>query len=66
MWVVYDKPTDYPTKFVARRFEGEKPTASIIITSDLETLRSILAFEMRLVCLMRSPEDDPKIVETWL
>jgi hypothetical protein len=33
---------------------------------DLEKLRDVLQFELHLVKLMRSPEDDPKIVETWL
>ena len=70
MWTVYDHPIDYPDKFVARRFDvdkgGPKPSASIIIMDDLEKLREVLAYEMHLVCLSRSPEDDPKIVETWL
>jgi hypothetical protein len=70
MWVVYDHPTDYPNSFVARRFDvdaaGPKPSASIIIAPDLEKLQDVLEFEMGLVKLMRSPGDDPKIVETWL
>lgn len=70
MWTVYDHPLDYPDKFVARRFDfdasGPKPSASIIVAPDLETLRDILEFELHLVKLMRSPGDDPKIVETWL
>ena len=70
MWTVYNSPSDYPGKFVARRFDvdasGPKPSMSIIIMDDLDKLREMLAFEMHLVCLTRSPEDDPKIVETWL
>lgn len=70
MWTVYDHPLDYPEKYVARQFivaaSGPRPTASIIIADDLETLRETLCFEMHLACLTRSPEDDPKIVETWL
>jgi hypothetical protein len=70
MWTVYDHPTDYPNTFVARRFDidgnGATPTASIIVAPDLTTLRDILAFQMGLTCLTRSPGDDPKIVETWL
>jgi hypothetical protein len=70
MWTVYDNPKDYPGKFVARRFDvdasGPKPSASIIVAEDLETLQDILQFEMGLVKLMRSPEDEPQIVETWL
>lgn len=70
MWTVYDRPLDYPDKFVARRFDvddgGYRPSGSIIIAPDLETLRNILEFELHLTCLSRSPEDEPQIVETWL
>lgn len=55
---------------LARRFDvdasGPNPSATIIIASDLETLRDILSYELYLVCIARAPEDDPKIVETWL
>jgi hypothetical protein len=70
IWTVYDHPLDYPDKFVARRFDvdanGARPSASIIITPDLETLRDILQFEMHLTCYTRAPTDDPNIVESWL
>lgn len=70
MWVVYDSPSDYPGKFVARRWEvgaeGPRPTESMIIMEDLEALRDVLMVEMGLVKLMRSDGDDPKIVETWM
>jgi hypothetical protein len=70
MWTVYDHPTDYPDSFVARRFDvdgnGAKPSESIIIHSDLNKLRDMLCFELRLTCLARSEGDDPKIIETWL
>ena len=70
IWTVYDHPLDYPNDFVARRFEigagGHRPTASIIVAPDLETLRRIFLTEMHLTCLARHPADDPKIVECWL
>lgn len=70
MWTVYDHPTDYPDKYVARRFDvdakGARPSSSLIVTDNLETLRTILAIEMSLVCLTRHVWDDPKIMETWL
>ena len=70
MWTVYDNPTDYPGKFVARRFdvdgEGPKPSSSVIIMDDLDKLRDVLCYELHLTCLCRNEEDDPKIVETWL
>lgn len=66
IWTVYDHPTDYPDKYVARLFEGDQATASIIIADSLETLRMILCFEMGLARLARFAGDDAKIVETWL
>jgi hypothetical protein len=70
MWTVYKRPTDYPDKFVARRFDvgagGPKPSADIIVAEDLKTLRTILRDEMHLTCLSRDPSDEVQIVETWL
>jgi hypothetical protein len=70
IWTVFDRPSDYPDKYVARRFDvdanGPRATESIIIMDDLDKLREMLAFEMRLTCLDRLPQDDPKIVEVWL
>jgi len=68
MWTVYDHPIDYPDKFVARRFDVDAggPSASVIVMDDLDDLRDILAYDMQLTCLARSPEDEPQIVETWL
>lgn len=70
IWTVYDNPTDYPGKFVARRFDvdasGPRPSASVIVAPDLEALRNILAFELHLTCLTRNEQDEPQIVECWL
>jgi hypothetical protein len=70
IWTVYSHPKDYPDKFVARRFDvdgdGASPSQSVIIAPDLETLRSILKFEMHLTCLTRAVTDEPQIVESWL
>ena len=70
IWTVYNSPTDYPDKFVARRFDvdkdGPRPSDSIIVAPDLETLRDILEFELHLTCLTRNHEDEPQIVESWL
>lgn len=69
MWTVYDHPADYPDHFVARRFEvdgsGARATSITIWSSGLGELRAALAGR-GLTVLTRSPEDDPKIVETWL
>ena len=66
IWTVYKHPIDYPGKYVARLFRGETPTASVMIADDIETIRDIMLRDFNLVCLLRSPKDDPNILETWL
>lgn len=69
MWVVYERPTDYPNECIARRWEivdgAEQPTDSVIIADSLDAIRRVL-WEWDLCCLERMPKDDPKIVEVWL
>lgn len=68
VWTVYEKPTDFPTMFVARRWEVIGPaavaTSEALFAYDLERLREQLP--PGLVMLARHPEDDSTIVETWL
>lgn len=65
IWTVYDHPTDYPESFVARRFCGIKATRDRIVVKDLEAIRKTMR-ALGLRCLARFPEDDPKIIETWI
>lgn len=65
VWVVYDHPRDWPDYYVARCWMGEQPTGDMILSMDLDMLRSSL--ESRgLVHLDRMDGDDPAILETWL
>lgn len=64
-WTIYERPRDYPTGFVARRFEGEAPTGDALYADNLDALRDVLQ-GMGLVMLMRQPDDPVVIVETWL
>ena len=67
-WTIYDHPSDYPHCFVAREWRvtaaGLTPGEEIV-APELDMLRAFLRAR-GLVCLTRSPEDDPKLVETWL
>jgi len=69
IWTVYDHPSDMPDKFVARRFvvdaTGPRATKDVLASPDLAALREGLEM-LGLTPLARSPEDDPKIVESWL
>jgi hypothetical protein len=68
LYVIYEKPSDYPDGFVVRLHvataEGSYPTDSAITCSTSEEAR--LAIPDGLVCITRSEGDDKTIVETWL
>lgn len=68
IWTIYDKPTDHPDGFIARRFdinaEGPKPTDFTII-GDLESLREGF-WKAGLMKLTRQAGDEPQIVESWV
>lgn len=64
LWVVYDSPSDFPGRFVARKWVHDKPTAETMEAGTLDDLRALLPTGM--VSLQRSRQDDPKIVEIWI
>ena len=69
MFVVYERPADYPQSFVVRRYEispgHSGSTSDVRVVASLEEARRPLA-EMRLTNIGRYPGDDPVIVEVWL
>ena len=64
MFVVYERPRDYPAHFVVRRFLGEKPTEDFAMAETLDGARAEVP--PGLVMMARAEGDDPKIVEVWL
>jgi hypothetical protein len=66
IWVIYKHPRDYPDKYIARLWRNDQATSSVMIADDIERLRDVLQFEMGLVKLMPTPQDDPVIIESWL
>lgn len=69
VWVIYDKPADFPNCFVARRWTvmGTQldPTTDLIICPQLEIIRTHMrSFGFRR--FDRLPADDACVVETWL
>lgn len=67
MWVISERPSDFPTKFVARKWEVAKTpelTADILVADSLEEVRGMIP--QGLYRLARDPSDEPQIVETWL
>lgn len=66
IWTIYDHPLDFPNHFVARCFIYDQPTGSYMTADTVDQLRAVLCDEMHLTCLMRSPEDHPSVVESWI
>ena len=64
LWTVYDSPTDLPGRFVARKWLLDQPTNELLQDKTLDGLRGKLP--QGLTRMPRAPEDDPKIVETWI
>ncbi len=64
IWVVYDKPKDFPEDFVARLWKNHSATSTFHKAKSLEELRNLLP--SGLACIARNETDDPCIVECWL
>ena len=70
VWVIYDHPKDFPDVFVARpQFAMQDgsvvPCPLAFMHEDIDVIRNALA-GIGLTCMARDPNDDAKIVETWL
>ncbi|MHC2536963.1 hypothetical protein [Bradyrhizobium diazoefficiens] len=72
-WTIFHRPVDWPDGYIARRFEVgggtgvPVPTKSNLAGGDsaLPMLRQV--FEAAgLVCMTRSDEDHPSVVESWM
>lgn len=73
MFVVFDKPTDYPNSAVVRRFSisivtGSSPDPDPFVVADnLDEARKELNRKRKgLHCMPRNVSDESQIVETWL
>lgn len=70
-FTIYEKPKDYPDKFVVRRWAVVRGRPNPVpdpkawaVADSLEMARK--ALPPGLVCTQRYPGDDPVIVETWV
>lgn len=65
--VIYNSPVDYKGYFVARIWDMDKPTNTLMLKKDLNKIREdIKAHCPNMVRLQRAKKDDPCIVETWI
>lgn len=69
IWTVYERPSDFPDMYVARRFEitagKAEPTTEFIAAKLLAPVRRAMQ-ERGLYRLDRNPNDEPQVVECWL
>jgi hypothetical protein len=65
VWSVYDKPLDFPTKVVVRKWHGIAPTLDAMLFDTLEEAREHLA-ERGLINVGRNESDQTQIVESWI
>lgn len=68
IWTIYDRPDDYPSKFVVRKFDivGQMimPTEEINLADTVDEARELVPEGL---CLIpRSPEDHINVVESWV
>lgn len=68
MAVIYNNPSDYPGKYVARIYEGAtgQPTDTLIIRLSHEDTRKDIKAAGFQVFFTRSQDDEESIVETWM
>lgn len=64
LWVVYFNPSDFPGKWVVRKWILDQPTHEHFLADSLEGIRS--AIPKGLYRIEREPGDDAVIIETWL
>jgi hypothetical protein len=67
VFTIYDHPLDHPDGFLVRRWvvtNGEPLPREWRKAATLEEARTLLPPGLH--CLGRNPDDDPKIVESWI
>ena len=67
LWTIYERPTDYPDCFVVRMWNMSARFVEPGEAHTFPTLEAAREFlPQGLWPIPRSPEDDEKIVETWV
>jgi len=68
IWVVYERPRDYPTSYVVRRHAisqgGSYGMGDLSVHATLDEARA--AIPSWTVRLERDPNDEPQILESWI
>lgn len=67
VFTIYKKPRDYPTGWIVREWtttNGRLVPGTATRHENLKAARNMVPPGM--VCMRRSPEDDPAVYETWI
>jgi hypothetical protein len=66
IWVIYDRPADYPDHYVVRVWYGLHPEPRCWLFESLQQARDHIEREGGSVRMDRANTDEIIIVETWL
>lgn len=64
--VVYEHPSDYPQYYVARVFNADKPTDTIMLKDKLAEIQDDIRKHTNMMFMLRGVEDEPCIVGLWM
>lgn len=63
---VYESPADFKGKCVARVFDMDKPTDTIIVKDTAEEINEDIGRNTHMAYMERDPNDVPSLVGMWM
>lgn len=66
IWVIYDRPTDFPDEVVVVNWWGDVRDHVVAHCETVQEARKIILGLGATSCLMRDPRDESQIVESWI
>ena len=63
---VYSHPEDFPNKCVARVYELDKPTDTIMLKDTVKEIEEDIKKHTSMIFLPPGPEDVPSLVGVWM
>ena len=63
---VYRSPEDFPGMYVARVYDLDKPTDTVMVKTKLEDIVADIQENTRMVFVPRGKEDVPALVGVWM
>lgn len=63
---VYDHPVDFPDHYVARIFDINRPTDTIIIKNSLADIQKDIRENTAMLFMLRGAEDVKSLVGVWV